>query len=218
MRTRSRLRAMVSPSMMTARHHAAPCLHGDPVANDGDGEDCVQIGRAGDDGHRDGGVDGVHLREPLQHGSRPYVAERFDSPATCFCPNDAHLCRCWKPLPVILRYLLAVLVQPMLALLLVAGAQLVEIERAAGPRVQAAERILAWTASTTAIPGEWRRDAAAEPDSFDGDDHPKPAVAFVAPPNLADRTRDIVIGCASTRDAPPSHPPCAAPPTGPPLA
>ncbi len=110
--------------------------------------------------------------------------------------------------------LLALLIQPMLALLLLAGVPAVEPDRH-GPRVQGVERILALATAAQADAGEWRSDGNAEAERLEGGDAPKATLPAFAPLTL-DRAHAIAVGCAFDATAPPRHRPCAAPPTGPP--
>lgn len=50
-----------------------------------------------------------------------------------------------------------------------------------------------------------------------GEDDAGPALPGVAPAIVLDQARLIRTGCVAHPNAPPSHRPCAAPPTGPPL-
>ena len=118
---------------------------------------------------------------------------------------------------VIPNRILLALLQPLLALLLMAGVSQAE------PCLILDER--GWTIeSSSDAAGIWedragRASMAVQPSSDQDDDdhgpghvlHP-PAVALVI-----DEARLIENGRAAFPTAPPSHRPCAAPPTGPPL-
>jgi hypothetical protein len=110
--------------------------------------------------------------------------------------------------------LLALLIQPMLAVLLLAGVPVVELDRL-GQRVQAVERVLALATDAQESAGEWREDNRAEAERLDGADTPKVTPAAFAA-LLLDGARLLEIGCAFDATAPPTHRACAAPPTGPP--
>ncbi|HEV2557227.1 MAG TPA: hypothetical protein VGU45_01245 [Microvirga sp.] len=110
--------------------------------------------------------------------------------------------------------LLALLIQPMLALLLLAGVPALEPDRQ-GHRVQGVERILALATAAHEDAGEWRSDRSAETERFEGDAPPKGILTAFAPLRL-DLALAIAVGCAFDATAPPRHRACAAPPTGPP--
>ena len=112
------------------------------------------------------------------------------------------------------------LIQPLLAFLLLAGVPSAEVVRAQDGRLVRVVEVgfkTLWlhrersTASSSV-------EAKAGPDRLDGEDKiPDPVVG--APDLLdfgLDRARLIRIGRACYPTAPPSHRPCAAPPTGPP--
>jgi hypothetical protein len=105
----------------------------------------------------------------------------------------------------------------MLALLLVAGVPLVGPSSGTAQQIQAVERIVAVLAPSDEAAGEWHREAKADQDRFDGGDGPDPILVPQIRFNLVDQARFIRIGCDFQPNAPPSHRPCAAPPTGPPL-
>jgi hypothetical protein len=118
---------------------------------------------------------------------------------------------------VVPNRILMALLQPLLALLLMAGAAQAE------PCLMVDER--AWTlaeASEAASTWDERTDKVSlivEPSSDTSDsDH---AAGYVLPPAepvlVLDQARLIRIGRVAYPTAPPSHRPCAAPPTGPPL-
>jgi hypothetical protein len=113
--------------------------------------------------------------------------------------------------------LLAALIQPMLALLLLAGVPVIEPDRVgSSPRVHAVERVFALAKASGEEAGEWRQDAGAAAERLDGDDTPDAVSAVFASAPL-DRASLIRIGRSFYATAPPSHRPCAALPTGPPL-
>jgi hypothetical protein len=121
--------------------------------------------------------------------------------------------------PVRLDRLVVCLVRPLLALLLVAGlAQAVPSPRDDGDRARAVEsapKAASLSVDRTApepLPATTVPDRA---DDLDGSGPLLPAAAAGIVPDLA---RAIRIGRAAYPTAPPSHRPCAAPPTGPPLA
>jgi hypothetical protein len=114
--------------------------------------------------------------------------------------------------------LLLNLLQPLLAVLLLAGAPL--LERGAGPlsdRAVAAAQDRAADGLPLEGVGRERRDRAfIEPTRFvDGDDAGQPLARPSVPPDPAGRLEG---GTANKRSAPLSHRACASPPTGPPLA
>ena len=115
---------------------------------------------------------------------------------------------------------LLALLQPLLALLLLAGAPGVEVARAPDGRlvrvVEAGSKPL-WLYRERSAASS-RAETKAGPDRLDGDSRtPDPVAGAPAAFDLAfDRARLIRIGCVGYSTAPPSHRPCAAPPTGPP--
>lgn len=115
---------------------------------------------------------------------------------------------------------LLALLQPLLALLLLAGAPNVEVARAPDGRlirvVEAGSKPL-WLHRERSAASS-RAEAKAGPDRLDGDGKTlDPAAGAPAAFDLAlDRARLIRIGRVGYSTAPPSHRPCAAPPTGPP--
>ena len=118
--------------------------------------------------------------------------------------------------------LLLALLQPLLALLLLAGAPAAGRGAAEGASFVRIERALESVGLTRA--GAEHEAGQAEirgvPErSGGGDDGPAPASTAVTPHDVAlDRARFIRIGLSAYPTAPPSHRPCAAPPTGPPSA
>ena len=111
--------------------------------------------------------------------------------------------------------LLAFLIQPMLALLLLAGVPAVEPDRQ-GQRVQVVERLLVLATASHGDAAEWRQDEGTATERFDGDDGPDPAVFLPTRPRFIVRADGIAVGCDFDATAPPRHRVCAAPPTGPP--
>lgn len=108
------------------------------------------------------------------------------------------------------------LLQSMLVLLLLAGVSGMEpIRSNAGLQDQVVER-LSVIALADESTSEWRQEAKRGRDRIEGDG-PDQADLGPARPRLIDRGRIIAIGCDFAPNAPPSHRPCAAPPTGPPL-
>jgi hypothetical protein len=129
-------------------------------------------------------------------------------------------CMMRHPLRAMPARLLLSLIQPLLALLLLAGVPSAELMRGQDGKlvrvIEAGSKTL-WlhrerSAASSSV------EAKAGPDRLDGDDKtPDPVVG--APDLLAfglDRACLIRIGRACYPTAPPSHRPCAAPPTGPP--
>jgi hypothetical protein len=108
------------------------------------------------------------------------------------------------------------LIQPLLALLLLAGAPVGTVARSDGTFMRGIER------AAEGVAGPRERAVVAcpslsEPERLDGDSLQIHVLA--ASPQVAiDRARSIEIDRPSYPTAPPSHRPCAAPPTGPPLA
>ncbi|WP_162820345.1 hypothetical protein [Microvirga calopogonii] len=115
------------------------------------------------------------------------------------------------------RILLA-LVQPLLALLLIAGtAQAQPCLFEDKDRNGAVERTLGVTADVFAPLEEF--SVGLQAPAAGGDDHRDAGVVLPAgaPTVVLDQARLIRVGRAAYPHAPPSHRPCAAPPTGPPL-
>jgi len=117
------------------------------------------------------------------------------------------------------RFLVS-LIQPLLVLLLLAGVPNVEFARAQDGRlgrvVEAGSKLL-WLHRDRPASSS-RIEAKAVPDRPDSDGKTPEPVAG-APDSFGldlDRARLIRIGRACYPTAPPSHRPCAAPPTGPP--
>ncbi|MGO4525272.1 hypothetical protein AB4097_10465 [Microvirga sp. 2MCAF35] len=114
------------------------------------------------------------------------------------------------------RILLA-LVQPLLALLLIAGtAQAQPCFLEDRDRNGAVERTLSLTGDVIA---PLLDDFAVRPQGpASGSDHDSgPILPAGAPAIVLDQARLIRVGRVAHPTAPPSHRPCAAPPTGPPL-
>jgi hypothetical protein len=114
----------------------------------------------------------------------------------------------------------AALLQPLLALLLLAGAP--AAERVPGGH-SAFVRVLEGSINALALLPDRTEShenlGQGELDQPDGDDGPDHLVLTTeASHQVLDRARIIRIGRASYPTAPPSHRACAAPPTGPPFA
>jgi hypothetical protein len=117
--------------------------------------------------------------------------------------------------------LFVALLQPLLALLLIAGAPLMAHGGSEGPRVEIVDTSFKSLGLARERADQDENRAAADRgdrDRLDGDG-PEPIATLTAPcESILDRARIIRIGRSSYPTAPPSHRPCAAPPTGPPLA
>ena len=115
------------------------------------------------------------------------------------------------------RILLA-LVQPLLALLLIAGTAQAEPcffeER---DRNGAVERILNLTGDVIAPLDDVAASLHAPVSGGDSDHDTGYILPTAAPVIILDQARLIRMGRVAYPNAPPSHRPCAAPPTGPPL-
>lgn len=112
------------------------------------------------------------------------------------------------------------LLQPLVVLLLLAGVPNVEFERTQDGRlvrVVEAEFKPLWLHPKRSAASS-RVEVKAGPDRLEGGDKtPNPAVGAPEASELGlDRARLIRISCVGYPTAPPSHRPCAAPPTGPP--
>ena len=115
-----------------------------------------------------------------------------------------------------LRILMGLL-QPLLAILLLAGMPMAEPGGdATGHGVRGVEDVLTMVGLPDRSMAHWPLDASTEPDGCDGDG-PQPFLVVMAQEALLHRARPIAVGRTSYATAPPSHRPCAAPPTGPPL-
>ena len=115
---------------------------------------------------------------------------------------------------------LAGLLQPLLALLLLAGAPARQEVRAGHEPIvkflEAHGKVLGLTRERAS--GQIRQ-APGDPDRLDGDDGPDRLPVASEPYGFdLDLARFIVIGRAYDPTAPPTYWPCAAPSTGPPLA
>jgi hypothetical protein len=115
--------------------------------------------------------------------------------------------------------LLVGLLQPLLALLLIAGMPPAEPDRMGhGARIRAIESPWKVFDPFRGQMGQWIVEAQAQPNRIDGDGGPDLVLLPSEPEIVLDLARLIETGRASHPTAPPSHRPCAAPPTGPPLA
>ncbi|MFL4996588.1 MAG: hypothetical protein ACJ8CF_18140 [Microvirga sp.] len=113
------------------------------------------------------------------------------------------------------RILLA-LAQSLLALLLMAGAaQAKPCLFEARDRIGSVEGTLSLSRDVIAPLEDTSLYFQAAPSG--GDDDPGSALPGAAPTIVLDHARLIRTSCVSYPNAPPSHRPCAAPPTGPPL-
>ncbi|WP_262027924.1 hypothetical protein [Microvirga sp. Mcv34] len=115
------------------------------------------------------------------------------------------------------RILLA-LVQPLLALLLIAGtAQAEPCFYEDRDRNGAVERILNLSGDLVAPLDDVAASLQAPASGGNTDHDASPLLPAVAPMVVLDQARIIRTGRVAYPNAPPSHRPCAAPPTGPPL-
>ncbi|EIM27845.1 hypothetical protein [Microvirga lotononidis] len=114
------------------------------------------------------------------------------------------------------RILLA-LVQPLLALLLIAGTAQAELclfeDR---DRNGAVERSLSLTGDVMAPLDDYAVGLQTQANG-DNDHDAGSVLPAVAPAIILDQARLIRMACVAYSTAPPTHRPCAAPPTGPPL-
>jgi len=116
---------------------------------------------------------------------------------------------------VIPHRILLALAQSLLALLLMAGtAQAKPCLIDDRDRLGAAETALALPGDIVESPERVLADLQAVPG---GDDAPGSILPGVTPTIVIDHARLIRTGCIAYPNAPPSHRPCAAPPTGPPF-
>jgi hypothetical protein len=118
-----------------------------------------------------------------------------------------------------LEWFLTCVLRSLLALLLMAGPLTAQPVRAANGSFDASDDPI----NTLLLAQEQALDdiveTQSEPDHFDSDTGPGWSAVLAGPvERILDRTRSIRIGRVSYPAAPPNHRPCAAPPTGPPLA
>jgi hypothetical protein len=117
---------------------------------------------------------------------------------------------------VIPHRILLALAQSLLALLLMAGAaQAKPCLFEARDRIESGESTLNLSGAVIAPLEDTSLSLQAAPSG--GDDDPGSVLPGAAPTIVLDHARLIRISCVSYPNAPPSHRPCAAPPTGPPL-
>ena len=115
--------------------------------------------------------------------------------------------------------LLIALFQPLLALLLLAGEPAAvrgALDDAAFARSEDSLKIVGLVKSNAARESD-ESEMRGLPERSDGDGLDPVAVPADLPRLILDRARIIRVGCSAYPTAPPSHRPCAAPPTGPPF-